>query len=474
MSNQVILEVEAAVQGRAIQARSLRHVPLNENRRHLVLFQYAGNPFSVLGMAFGAPGPAPELLVVCPDPLDRVAVAASLTPIRDALLDWFGSFPTTATQKGPWTNYDAAAAPQLLVPGAGVITALDNLLYLWRYAGVDDEWKRLGTELWALAEIARQPGATPVLPLAEALDTHWAFGLSTLETHKLGATVALCDAAAVGRALRPEELLAAERLEVGPLGQPAEIDNPVWAENGIARREGRDPRPVAAVTVALNRAWDIAVRADLHLASLAQAPYLTRVEAGVAKDWAKLIGPHRDGSQYARRRLTLTLAQSARELAAREQQLAESEAQAALADPMVAAERVNLGRATCATISVAHVRVGRRDTATVTARSDVPADAPIQIGAIVQFAGTEVRGVVTDLRDRPNLRWEYEIVVDTAISKQCSGTRALPSKLHDGRTWIVAVPSKLPPPVSAPRTSPMTHPNATGASAGSSGGGSGA
>ena len=96
-----------------------------------------------------------------------VAFAASHTVSADT------SDPTRA-------RFSATAAPQLIVAGAGVVQARDNLSYDWRFnQDLDATWRRLGEELWLLLGLRHVPGQAVVIPLAESIAEHWALGIAT-------------------------------------------------------------------------------------------------------------------------------------------------------------------------------------------------------------------------------------------------------------------------------------------------------
>ncbi len=116
----------------------------------------------------------PELVITCPDPLDRDDVARRLEPLRDSLLDWLDRYTVVPDMSNPArVAFSSTSAPQLIVAGAGVVQAIDNLSYDWHFnQDLDASWRRLGEELWVLLGLRYVPGQAMVVPLADS--EHWA------------------------------------------------------------------------------------------------------------------------------------------------------------------------------------------------------------------------------------------------------------------------------------------------------------
>jgi hypothetical protein len=413
-----------------------------------VLYQYAANDFSVIGVAYGRPGRRPDHVIVCPDPLDRSDVAARLQPVRDDMLAWLASHRARSNPARP-DRYTADEAPQLIVAGAGVITAVDNLAYGWRYnPALDEDWHILGEELWTLCYFARRPVQSLVVPLAETLAAHYAFGISTLEAAKLSVLVELLNARPSGATL--EQLRDAELAESGPLGRPDELDQAVW-EAVRARR-----RPPAIVRRTLLATWDRCNRAWTHLAAMPEAVCATAAAAKVTDEWADRIHAARTDGPYRRRRALPPLASAARELGWMERAQEEFMSSAALEDPLYAAELAGDGKAFRANLVLTQTRIGRSkrvDIDAVTAGALVPPAS----GSLLGLGGTKARALVADVTPHPGGGWRVRMHVDS----QTGGVTAAWS-LADGPFWLVPVPTPGPPPLAAPASAPATHPFARG------------
>jgi hypothetical protein len=455
-----LLDGRAAISRRAWPTRSRRDVQLHDDARQLVLFQFAGNDFSVIGAAFGRPGDRPDHLITCTDPLERNSVAAELEPLRDDLAAWLAAHPAVPTvdRYGNHT-FDAAACPQLVVAGGGVITALDNLAYDWRYnPALDDDWHDVGYELWTLVDQRHRPGQSAVIPLAETLARHFAFGLSPIESLKLAATVAICDAGAAG--LPPDQLRAAELLESGPLGRPDELDEPVWA----AIQAGRRTPPVVRAT--LRDTWERCSRAWAHLRHIPEAACTARPARATAIEWAKRIGPHRTNSPYIRRRALPTLANAAKELAKLESATSAFAAELALEDPLVAAGLVADGKGLHANVRFTVTRLGP-NSATADLNTTIATPTPPATGTMLGLSGTNVRAIVRSVTPSGLGTYDIRLTVGGNGNDGTSGIRTVAGTrtragLSDGWFWLVPVPRNGPPPLSAPNQAPITHPFANG------------
>jgi hypothetical protein len=446
-----LLDAEASIIRRAVQARSCRHVHLVGNARQLVLFQLAGNDFSVIGAAFGRPGRRPDHLIACPDPLDRADVAAVLAPLRADLLDWLRSHRVDTDASDPDNvRFSASAVPQLIVAGSGVITALDNLAYDWRYNDAGDlDLADLGEELWALTELRHRPGQAAVVPLAETLAEHWAYGLSPQEAMKLSVAVAFLDAGRVG--LSRARLRDAEALESGPLGDPDQLDAPVWRAFTAHRR-----RSPAVVATTLRDTWERCNRAYTHLSALPEAPSAAQEHTGYADSWAFRVGPVRTGLGRRRRRAMPTLASAASAIVRMERDAAKRAAVAALEDPMIAAERASEGKAARATLRFNVQKSGRAHIITIVGIAD-QTHPPVE-DRLFGIGGTRVVAYLAQVRPAAGGGWSLRldlaggIIGTTGIREAC--------RLPDGIYWLVEVPRFGPPAFRAPPTMPATHPGA--------------
>lgn len=450
-----VYEAEAAVARRAVPMRTLGHFHLDEDARQLVLYQLAANDFSVIGLALGRPGRRPDHLAACPDPLSRNDVAARLQPVRDALLEWLDGHVITPDSSNPArVGFHADSAPQLVLPGAGAIMALDNLAYDWRFnQQLDEDWHRLGEELWNLLSVYRRPGQSVVVPLAETLTEHWALGISGLEAAKLAVDVALVEADRVG--LRPDQLHEAEAIEAGPLGRPDLIDEPVWAAMAAGRRKAP---PVVRQT--LLETWGLCNRAWRLLRALPEAPSAVHAGEECASAWATRTGPARTELGFRRRRALPALGSAAAELGQLERIATKLASQRALEDPLIAAELATDGKAVRANLQFVATRDGRSTIITITGDADQHAVPPA--GALLGVAGTNV---VARLQNVGRHQGGWDIALE--VSGRERGTTGIRTaqRLGDGVYWLVAVPEPGPPALPPPSDPPATHPTAAGRAA---------
>ncbi|MGY1838111.1 MULTISPECIES: hypothetical protein [unclassified Modestobacter] len=406
----------------------------------------------MIGVAFGIPGRPPTHVIACPDPLDRADVAARLQPLRDALLVWLDEHQVTQVtdERTRRTKYVTADAPQLLVAGADVLTALSHLAYDWRYnPKLDERWHRLGEELWALSDQRHQPGQALVVPLAETLAQHYAFDLSRLEEAKLAVSVALLDAGVKG--VSNEQLRFAHRAESGPHGNPDALDKPVW----LARQSGADSAPV--VHKILEETWDRCSRAWAHVTGIPEAQCATTAAGEACRAWADRIGPVRTGGPRRRRRAQPALASAAVMVARLERAWAKFEANAAQEDPMIAAEMAAEGKAVRAKLAFTVHQWGRSKTVDIDATTK--AAVPPSPDALVGIVGTKIRALVTAMSAVPGGGWQLSLHIGG--DRVTSGVNAA-TRLTDGDFWLVPVPPPGPPPIGGPDTAPPTHPMARG------------
>jgi hypothetical protein len=444
-----LLDAEATLTRRAVQARARRHIHFGADARQLVLFQLAGNDFSVVCAAFGRPGRRADHVIACPDPLDRGRVAADLAPLRSDLLGWLRCHRVDADHSDPNNvSFSADATPQLIVAGTGVITALSNLAYDWRFNDeADQDLADLGEELWALTDLRYHPGQAAIIPLAEALAEHWAYGLSPQEALKLSVAVAFLDAGPGG--LSRAGLRDAERCESGPIGDPHLLDTPVW--RALSARRNRAP---ATVTTTLRETWEHCNRAWAHLSSLPEAASAPRAHAPCTSTWARRIGPLRTGLGYRRRRAVPALASAATTLVRLEREAAQRAADAALEDPMIAAERAAEGRAARAALQFNVQKNGRATAITITgaaAQSLPPVD-----DRLYGISGTRAVARLAQVRPATGGGWLLRLELGGNV-RGTTGIREA-SRLPDGTYWLVEVPRPGPPGLSAPLTPPATHP----------------
>ncbi|MER6470161.1 hypothetical protein [Streptomyces collinus] len=403
-----LARLEAVSAGRAQPAATVRHRHLSDRPLVFVPLTTAGEAGAPLGALVGTDRDAPRLLVV-PQPRDRDLRFAFLAELAGVVLPYVDSYAADVeaaerTETDPETGKRVkvevelcADAPQLVVPsraGLDFVRLLGRSMRFRRTAEQDPEAPHpapphvplLGRWLTHYGERARVPGSSLLVALTDLLSRHWATGQSGLEDQHLGALLAWIDtppAAAVpgqrdpGGAGRGTGAEAARRAELardaegqllcppaGPATDPA-FDNKLLApaierydraRTALASAEDAleaDDR-LAALTDAEQRirdlvasrtrpTWD-AVWRGLDL--LRELPEGGHVEERWTRDRWSFTG-HRDrvlaGEPPQPRRDDAVTA--ANKLATREREQARLEAQEALDDPLVMAERRLAGEA---------------------------------------------------------------------------------------------------------------------------------
>jgi hypothetical protein len=370
-----LARMEAAAAGHARPRATVRHRHLAERPLVFVPLTTAGEAGAPLGALAGTDRAGPELLVV-PQPRDRdqrwaflARLAGVLLPHLESALDdvEFEERKETDPETGKKVTVQAELcvdAPQLLVPnGPGVefVRLLGRSMRFRRTAEDDPDAAYpapprvplLGRWLTQYGERARSPGSCLLMSMTELLSRHWATGQSALEDQHLGALLAWIDP--------PEGLTGAEaalRAETGrdtegqllcppagPATDPA-FDNKLLAP-AVARFDagvhGAEEEVRALIESQLRPTWEAVWRGVDLLRGL---PEGERVPERFKRDRWSYTG-HRDrvrsGEPPQPRRDDAVTA--AAKLAAREQAQARLEAQEALDDPLVMAERRLAGEA---------------------------------------------------------------------------------------------------------------------------------
>ncbi|MEU4036564.1 hypothetical protein [Streptomyces collinus] len=403
-----LARLEAVSTGRAQPAATVRHRHLSGGPLVFVPLTTAGEAGAPLGALVGTDRDAPRLLVV-PQPRDRDLRFAFLAELADVVLPYIDSYAREVeaaerTETDPETGKRVkvevelcADAPQLIVPsraGLDFVRLLGRSMRFRRTAEQDPETPHpapphvplLGRWLTHYGERARVPGSSLLVALTDLLSRHWATGQSGLEDQHLGALLAWIDTPPVaavpgqrepGGTGRGTGAEAARRAELardaegqllcppaGPATDPA-FDNKLLApaierydraRTALASAEDAleaDDR-LAALTDAEQRirdlvasrtrpTWD-AVWRGLDL--LRELPEGGHVEERWTRDRWSFTG-HRDrvlaGEPPQPRRDDAVTA--ANKLATREREQARLEAQEALDDPLVMAERRLAGEA---------------------------------------------------------------------------------------------------------------------------------
>lgn len=370
-----LARMEAAAAGRAQPRATVRHRHLSERPLVFVPLTTAGEAGAPLGAMLGTDRDKPELLVV-PQPRDRDLRFAFLARLAGTMLPHLESAQDDIEWEGrkeadPETGKKATVqvelcvdAPQLIVPnghGADFVRLLGRSMRFRRTAEEDPESPHpapprvplLGRWLTLYGERARVPGSSLLLSVTELLARHWATGQSALEDQHLSALLAWIDppegSAGGEAALRAEvERDAAGQLlcpPAGPATDPA-FDNKLLApaiDRFDARVPGAEDEVSELIASRLRPAWE----AVWHGIDLLRAlPEGERVAERFKRDrWSYTA--HRDrvrNGEAPQPRLDDAVTAAAK-LAQREREQARLDAQEALDDPLVMAERRFAGEA---------------------------------------------------------------------------------------------------------------------------------
>lgn len=381
--------MRAVRDGRAQPAATVRHRHLSPRPLVLVPMTTAGEAGAPLAALVGTDRHAPRLLVV-EQPRDRDLRFAFLAELAEEMLPYLDGYADdTLWEERRETDPESgrripvqvelcADAPQVLVPSAGgveLVRLLGRSMRFRRTAEQEPDAPHpapprvplLGRWLTHLGERARVPGSSMLLAMTDLLGRHWATGQSHLEDQHLGALLAWIDppgdGAGAEAALRAETARdgAGQLLcpPAGPATDPA-FDNRLLAP-AIARYDAAraqcDPVARREATGCLRElllgqllpTWQAVWRGVDLLRGLPEA-------AHVADRWK------RDRWSYTGHRDQVRAGEppqpkqddavtAARKLASRETAQALLDAQQALDDPLVMADRRLAGAAFVGVVS---------------------------------------------------------------------------------------------------------------------------
>ncbi|MFG3011259.1 hypothetical protein ACGFZB_12490 [Streptomyces cinerochromogenes] len=389
-----LARLEAVGSGRAQPAATVRHRHLSDHPLVFVPLTTAGETGAPLGALVGTDRDAPRLLVV-PQPRDRDLRFTFLADLADVVLPYVEAYAESVeaaerTETDPETGKRVkveaelcADAPQLIVPsrtGLDFVRLLGRSMRFRRTAEQDPDAPYpapprvplLGRWLTHYGERARVPGSSLLLALTDVLSRHWATGQSGLEDQHLGALLAWIDP--------PEGLTGAEAARHAELARDADgqllcppagpATDPAFDNKLLAPAIERYDRARTALAAA-----EDPLEADDRLAALTLAEREVRdlVESRTRPTWdavwrgldllrALPAGAHVEG-RWTRDRWSFTAHRdrvlageppqprrddavtAANKLATREREQARLEAQEALDDPLVMAERRLAGEA---------------------------------------------------------------------------------------------------------------------------------
>lgn len=370
-----LARVEAMRTGRAQPLATVRHRHISPSPMVFVPLTTAGEAGAPLGALVGTDQAAPHLLVV-PQPRNRALRFAFLADLAEVMLPYLESYASdvdinSQNQKDPQTGERVPVerelcrdAPQVLVPNSAGIRHVRLLGRSTRFRRTAEEnpdepfpvpsrVPLLGRWLTHLSERALTPGSGLLTAMTDLLSRHWATGQSTVEDQHLGALMAW---------LHPPDgvsgAVAAQRVETerdehgllvcppaGPATDP-EFDNRMLAPaiaGYDAELPGAEQRVNELIEGQLRPTWDLLWRAVDRLHTLPAGEH-------VAQRWESdrwSYTGHRDrvrAGEPPQPRVDDAVTAAAK-LIRRETDQVRLEAQEALDDPLVMAERRLAGQA---------------------------------------------------------------------------------------------------------------------------------
>jgi hypothetical protein len=397
-----LARAEAVAAGRAVPVATVRHRHLSDRPLVLVPLTTAGEAGAPLGALVGTVREEPRLLVV-PQPRDRDLRFAFLAELAEMVLPYIESYaddvevePATRSRE---ESEVCADAPQLIVPNAAGVEYVRLLGRSTRFRRTaeddpDDPYPAparvplLGRWLTHYAERARTPGSSLLVAMTELLTRHWATGQSNLEDQHLGALLAWIEPpeglAGAEAARRAESGRGPDGLLECPPAGPA--TDPIFDNKALAPAMSRYDSARSAALEAASTQSEAAAKTT-HLSAAAHARHraavagLAHAELGIRDLVASQLRPAWDdvwrgidllhgltegtrvADRWKRDRWSYTghrdrvrageppqpkrdeAVAAAQKLAGRESALVRLEAQEALDDPLVMAERRLAGEA---------------------------------------------------------------------------------------------------------------------------------
>ncbi|AEW94242.1 MULTISPECIES: hypothetical protein [Streptomycetaceae] len=395
-----LARAQAVAAGRAQPVATVRHRHLSERPMVFVPLTTAGEVGAPLGAMVGTDRDDPALLVV-PQPRDRTLRFAFLADLAAHLLPHLSGYEDVVEHE-PGKETDPATgrkvtverqlcadAPQLIVANPAVVEYVRLLGRSTRFRRTAEEDPAaphpvpsrvplLGRWLTHYGERARTPGSALLVTMTQLLARHWATGQSAAEDQHLGALLAWIDPPdgldGATAARRAESARGADGLLLTPPAGPATdpvFDNvalaPAMARYDAARESGGDPGPAEReirdlLAGQLRPTWDAVWHGVDLLRTLPEAAHAA--ERWKGDRWS--FTGHRDrvrAGEPPQPRLDDAVT-AARKLAGRETAQARLDAQEALDDPLVMAERrlageAFAGRVTAVEMAYSEGRVAR-------------------------------------------------------------------------------------------------------------------
>ncbi|OXR41121.1 hypothetical protein B7C42_06891 [Nocardia cerradoensis] len=359
-----LLRLEAMETMRAVPITQFRHRRLSSQPLVVVPLAMAGEAGAPLAAIVGRARHAPTLLVV-EQPRDRVQRFVFAADLGRKVMEHIDSCrvdrPDNPTTKNAARSY-YTDAPQILVPNPGGIAFLANLGRACRFRETGGDYPvpagvpEFGRWLTFLADSAEQTGTSMLMAVTDLLAEHWATGQSSLEDQNLASLTAWI--APPARIDVEQAILDAEDPTLWPPAGP--VTDPTFDTNVLypalrdldeARALGDQSALSAARTELrellseqINPTWRMMWQAISLLRAVPEAPSVERRFVG---DRARFtaFSDHQDSTDARPQPARDGAVAAARRLARLERALADFEAETAMDDPFVLADRRSIGEA---------------------------------------------------------------------------------------------------------------------------------
>jgi hypothetical protein len=364
-----LAHLRAAHSGYAEPLSEIRHRHLTDQPLVIVPLNLAGEAAAPLAAMVGTDQRNPSLLVV-PQPRNRDLRFAFFTNLAHIVLPYIAAHQveteTLPATKDRQERRRYVDAPQVLVPNSAALAYLGLLGRSTRFRrtegpyAVGESIPILGRWLTFLAERAEHPGSSLLLAVTDLLTDQWATGQSPTEDANLAALLGWIDPPSNMTGL--QAALAAENPLLHPPAGPATdpgFDKAILQpaiEDYDRVHQADDPavreRAIAAVSDALatqlEPTWELMWRAIALLHGLPEAPSATTRWAADRNEFTTYSTYLAEGGRPQPRRDYAVTAASRLDRLERAQ--AAYDAQRALEDPFVLAERRTTGEAFAGTV----------------------------------------------------------------------------------------------------------------------------
>ena len=417
------LAARAHARGRAQLATRYRHRHLEEEPMMVLPYHRAGEPFELAAVAFGTRRDEPNLVTVG-QPSNRDLMFEGFREFGSWFIPRY-EMPAAEGRVDHGRRHAAVRGPQVVVPNHAAARLLGGwgrrLAYLDTAAGPDwlGEVVRLGRHLQLLDRQRLDVAQQRLVALTELRQEHWVTGQSDYEDQHL---------AAMNRWISPaptstvwSAAAAAERIELGPLVQPAserELESLIQAHD--SSRGGGDSRAVALAEGRLREFWHAIVGpAWIECWDAFRGELCTPVAPSVSKRWLYDRTTYLADSDWVSADRRRRAQPGVRELAfarrSLEHRKAEFEADRALDDRLAMASAILDGhafRGTVVSVDRVHREMGRRrrvtrplvviqleaTSRTATGRAVVWAASPNVAGSVVDRRTSDDGSVVVTVK----------------------------------------------------------------------------